>query len=169
MGEMLKCILDTCGLTSVESKGYFLCTFQMDRMEKKHFLKTTEIRGRRRNRTKSGINTSAIYNKTIKMKDKEGNWRYQFLWAIRESNHVFLHHFNVFIDKVLEKARQWYKTKSWCTSTPCCLYAPQKLFKWLLSHVLDDKFSNNNKSPPNMLCYHLTSLILVVSHNTHNS
>lgn len=46
---------------------------------------------------------------------------------------------------------------------------PKKLFKSLLSHVLDYKFSNNTKSPPDMLCYHSTSLILVVSHNLHNS
>ncbi|TNM85105.1 hypothetical protein fugu_009283 [Takifugu bimaculatus] len=57
-------------------------------------------------------------------------------------------------------------------STTCCLYAPQKLFKCLLSRVLDYKFSINNKSPPqqfNMLCYHLTSLISVVSHNSHKT
>lgn len=51
-------------------------------------------------------------------------------------------------------------------------YAPQKLFKCLLSHVLDHKFSINNKSPPqllNKLCYHLTSLISVVSHNSHKT
>lgn len=39
--------------------------------------------------TNSGINTHPIDNKKIKMKDKEGNWRCQFLWAIRVSNHVF--------------------------------------------------------------------------------
>lgn len=51
-------------------------------------------------------------------------------------------------------------------------YAPQKLLKCLLSHVLDYKFSINNKSPPQlftMLCYHLTSLISVVSHNSHKT
>lgn len=51
-------------------------------------------------------------------------------------------------------------------------YAAQKLLKCLLSHVLDYKFSINNKSPPqlfNMLCYHLTSSILVVSHNSHKT
>lgn len=42
----------------------------------------------------------------------------------------------------------------------------------IISHVLDYEFSINNKSPPqlvNMLCYHLTSLISVVSHNSHKT
>lgn len=63
MGGMLKCLLDTCGWRRVESKGYFLCTFPMDQMEKTPLKNNSDKREEEEQNTNIGINTYAIATK----------------------------------------------------------------------------------------------------------